>query len=131
MPTRKPRNAELSQAVDSLNDAAKHVRKAVQDKIEQLRGTAAAEIARAKASLLKKTNLAQDRVDSVLKKTEARLHKAIMGAQKALDKAVAQAEKRSLASAPAAPAAPAKKAATGTAARKAPAAKKATRTKRA
>jgi len=126
MPTRKPRNPELAQAADSLRDAAQHVRKAVQGKIEQLRGTAADEIAKAKAALLKKTNVAQDRVESVLKKTEARLHKAIVGAEKALDKAVRQAERRSLASSPAK-----KVAAKSRTVRKAAAAKKAPRTRRA
>ncbi|MCW5633699.1 MAG: hypothetical protein KIT17_10205 [Rubrivivax sp.] len=115
MPTRKPRNPELAQALRSLNDAVQHVRNAVQGKIEQVRGTAAAEIAKAKASLLAKTNLAQDKVESVLKKTEARLHKSIVGAQKALDRAVREAGRRG--AAPAKPAA-AKPAARKSAARK-------------
>lgn len=97
MPTRKTPNPELAQAVASLRDAAQHVRNAVQGRIETLRGVAASEIRKAKAALLKKTGVAQDRVETVLKKTEDRLHKAIVGAQNALDKAVAQAEKRSLA----------------------------------
>lgn len=112
MPTRKTQDPELAQAVASLRDAAQHVRNAVKGRVEQLRGVAASEIKKAKASLLKKTGVAQDRVESVLKKTEDRLHKAIVSAQGALDKAVAQAERRSLASASAArKAAPAKKAA--------------------
>jgi len=126
MPTRKPRNPELAKAVDNLGAAGRHLRNAVQGKVEALRGVAADEIARAKAALLKRTNLAQDRVEAVLKKTEDRLHKAIVGAQKALDRAVAQAEKRSKAAAPA----PAKKAVparkrAGTGARKTAAARKA------
>ena len=99
MATRKRKNSELAQAMDSLNDAVQHVRKAVQGRIDKVRGTAATEIARAKASLLKKTNVAQDKVEAVLKKTETRLHNSIVGAQKALDKAVREAEKRSAASA--------------------------------
>jgi hypothetical protein len=123
MPTReprKPRNPELAKAASSLGDAAQHLRNAVQGKIQQLRDTAAGEIAKAKAALLRRTNLAQDRVETVLKTTEARLHEAFVGAQNALDKAVAQAEKRSRAAtlakkaavkrAPARKAAPAKKA---------------------
>lgn len=126
MPTRKPRNPELAKAVDNLGAAGRHLRNAVQGKVEALRGVAADEIARAKAALLKRTNLAQDRVEAVLKKTEDRLHKAIVGAQKALDRAVAQAEKRSKAAAPA----PAKKAVparkrAGTGARKTATARKA------
>jgi len=120
--TRKPRNPELAQAAQNLSAAVQHVRNAARDKIEQVRGVAAAEIAKAKAALLKKTNIAQDRVDSVLKNTETRLHKAIVGAQNALDKAVAQAEKRSRAGAP-----PAKKAAARKAAKKATPARKAGR----
>lgn len=118
--TTRPRNPELAKAVDHLGTAGRHLRKAVQGKVEALRGVAADEIARAKAALLKRTNLAQDRVEAVLKKTEDRLHKAIVGAQKALDRAVAEAEKRSKAAAPAAAkkkAAPARKRA-ATAARK-------------
>ena len=70
MPTRKPKDPELAQAVQNLRDAAQHVRNAV-----------------------------QGRVDTVLKTTEERLHKAFVGAQNALDKAVQQAEKRSVATA--------------------------------
>ena len=41
--------------------------------------------------------VAQDRVDAVLKTTEERLHKAFVGAQNALDKAVQQAARAGLA----------------------------------
>lgn len=129
MPTRKPKDPELAQAVQNLREAAQHVRNAVQGRVDKLRGVAAAEIRKAKASLLKKTGVAQDRVDSVLKTTEDRLHKAFIGAQAALDKAVQQAEKRSVATASAvskraAAAMPAaKKAARKTPARKARATK--------
>ncbi len=99
MPTRKPKDPELAQAVQNLRDAAQHVRNAVQGRVDKLRGVAAAEIRKAKAALLKKTGVAQDRVDTVLKTTEERLHKAFVGAQNALDKAVQQAEKRSVATA--------------------------------
>lgn len=99
MPTRKPQDPELAQAVRNLRDAAQHVRNAVQGRVDKLRGVAAAEIRKAKASLLKKTGVAQDRVDSVLKTTEDRLHRAFVGAQNALDKAVLQAERRSVATA--------------------------------
>lgn len=99
MPTRKPKDPELAQAVQNLREAAQHVRNAVQGRVDKLRGVASAEIRKAKASLLRKTGVAQDRVDSVLKTTEARLHKAFVGAQNALDKAVQQAEKRSVSTA--------------------------------
>ena len=124
--TRKPRNPELAQAAQNLSAAVQHVRNAARGKIEQVRGVAAAEIAKAKAALLKKTNIAQDRVEAVLKNTETRLHKAIVGAQNALDKAVAQAEKRSRAGAP-----PVKKAAVKKVAAKKVAAKKATSARKA
>ncbi|MBK9133196.1 MAG: hypothetical protein IPM15_02235 [Betaproteobacteria bacterium] len=124
MPTRKttatrrtaaPRNPELTAALDSLAAAGRHLRNAVQGKVDALRGVAADEIARAKAALLKRTNVAQDRVETVLKTTETRLHKAITGAQKALDRAVTEAEKRSAATAKAAKkaTAPAQRAAGG------------------
>jgi hypothetical protein len=127
MVTRKPKDPELAQAVASLREAAQHVRNAVQGRVDKLRGVAATEIRKAKASLLKKTGVAQDRVDTVLKTTEERLHKAFVGAQNALDKAVQQAERRSVATASAvskrAKAAPAAKKAAKKAARKAPAKK--------
>lgn len=99
MPTRKPKDPELAQAVQNLREAAQHVRNAVQGRVDKLRGVAATEIRKAKSSLLKKTGVAQDRVDAVLKTTEERLHKAFVGAQNALDKAVQQAERRSVATA--------------------------------
>ena len=97
MPIRKPTNPELSKAVDSLADAAQHMRNAVQGKVDQLRTAAAAELAKAKAVALKKTGVAQKKVESVLNKAEARLHKVIAKAQKALDKIVRQAEEQSAA----------------------------------
>jgi hypothetical protein len=103
MPTRKPRDPELAQAAANLRAAAQHVRNAVQGRIERLRGVAATEIRKAKAALLKKTGVAEHRVEAVLKTTEDRLHRAIVGAQNALDKAVEQAEKRSLAASGATP----------------------------
>jgi hypothetical protein len=129
MPTRKPKDPELAQAVQNLRDAAQHVRNAVQGRVDKLRGVAAAEIRKAKASLLKKTGVAQDRVDAVLKTTEDRLHKAFVGAQNALDKAVQQAEKRSVATASAVSKRAAAKPAAKKAARKAVPAKKARATK--
>ena len=93
MPTRKPRNPELAQAASSLTDAARHVRQAVQGKIDEVRDAANVELAKAKAVALKKTGIAQDKVEAVLKKAEGRLHKVIAKAQKSLDKAVRQAEK--------------------------------------
>ena len=119
MPTRKPRNPELAQAVTSLNEAAQHVRNAVHGKIDDVRGAAQAELAKVKAKALTKTTLTHDKVEAVLKKAEARWHKAIATAQTALDKAVRAAEKRSAAATPApvkkavARRAPAKKAAAG------------------
>jgi hypothetical protein len=124
MSIRKPRNPELNKAIDSLGEAAQHVRLAVQGKIDDVREAASAELVRAKAVALKKTGVAQDKVERVLKKAESRLHKVIVKAQKALDKAVQQAEKRSAAApAPIAPA-PVKRAAARPAAPRAAPAKK-------
>ncbi len=113
MATRKIRNPELNMAVDSLNDAARHVRTAVQGKIDELRSAATAELAKAKAEALKKTLATQNKVESALNKAEARLHKVIAKAEKSLDKAMREAEKRSAAPAPL----PSKKAARKSAAR--------------
>lgn len=112
MPTRKPKSPELSKAVDSLNEAAQHVRNAVQGKIDQVRGAAATELAKAKAVARKQTSAAHAKLEAALNRAEARLHKVIAGAQKSLDKAVREADKRSAAMAKKAPAkkSPAKKA---------------------
>jgi hypothetical protein len=89
--TKRP---ELAQAVDSVKEAAQHVRNAMQGKIDEARGAATAELAKVMASALKTTGVAQERVESVLNRAEDRLHKMIAKAQKALDSAVRQAEKR-------------------------------------
>jgi dsDNA-specific endonuclease/ATPase MutS2 len=138
MSIRRPKNAELNKAIDSLGEAAQHVRNAVQGKLDGVREAATAELARAKAVALQKTEDTQGKVERVLKKAETRLHKVILKAEKALDKAVRQAEKRSAAAAPATvvPAATVKRAAAKGAAKaapvkKAPAAKRATVAKKA
>lgn len=124
MPVRKVDDPELAKAVASLRAAARHLRNALEGRVDRLRGVAATEIGKAKASLLKKTGVAQERVESVLETTEARLHKAFVGAQNAIDKAVAQAEKRSVATAAAVKkAAPAVRRRSGTARKAAPAKK--------
>jgi len=119
MSIRKPRNPELNKAVESFSEAAQHMRNALQGKFDEVRQTAAAELAKAKDLTLKKAGIAQAKVESALKKAEGRLHKVIAKAQKSLDKAVRQAEKRSAAAAPVTPkAAPAKKVAPKAAAKK-------------
>jgi hypothetical protein len=124
MSIRKPRNPELNKAVDSLGEAAQHVRNALRGKFDEVRQTAAVELSKAKDLTLKTSGVAQVKVESALKKAEVRLHKVIAKAQKSLDKALRQAEKRSTAGkAPA----PAKKAAAKKAAAKKAPAKKAIR----
>jgi hypothetical protein len=93
MATRKPRNPELAQAVNSLNQAARHVRNAVQGKIGEVRGAAAAELAKAKTAARKQTGVMQEKVEAALKRAEARLHKLIASAQKSLDDALRRVEK--------------------------------------
>ena len=66
MPTRKLKNPELNQAVDSLQDAAQHVRNAVQGKIDQVRGPATAELAKAQAAAGNNTNAAHDKGEAAL-----------------------------------------------------------------
>lgn len=94
MPTRKPKHPELAQAVSSVKEAAQHVRNAVQDKIDEARGAATAELAKVKATALKTTGAAQEKVEVALNRAEDRLHRLIAKAQKTLDSAVRQAEKR-------------------------------------
>jgi len=130
MSTRKTKKPELNKAIDSLGEAAQHVRLAVQGKVLDVREAASAELARAKALALKKTGVVQKKVDRVLKKAESQLHALIVKAQKALDKVVKQAEKQDekqdekQAENSSAAAAPAKRAATKPAAVKKTAAKK-------
>ena len=135
MATRKPKNPELAQAADNLAEAAQHVGKAVSKKVDEIKSAASAELAKAKEAALKKGHMAQGKIESMLKKAEARLGKAARSAERSLDKAVRDAEKRIAAAKKAAKAkvaeaqkavkpAPAKKAA----AKKAPA-KKAKSTK--
>ncbi len=126
MSTRKTRKPELNKAIDSLGEAAQHVRLAVQGKVLDVREAASAELARAKALALKKTGVVQKKVDRVLKKAESQLHALIVKAQKALDKVVKQAEKQAEKQDEnsSAAAAPAKRAATKPAAVKKTAAKK-------
>ena len=118
MPTRNTKNPELVQALKSLNQAARHLRNAMQGKIGDVRAVAAAEFAKAKAAARSKTGVVQQKVESALTRGEARLHRVIARAQKALDDAVRRAEK---ATKPAAKKTPAKKA---TAAKKTRAAKR-------
>jgi hypothetical protein len=94
MPTRKTKRPELARAVGSAKEAAQHVRNAVQDTIDEVRGAASAELAKVKATALKSTGVAQEKVESVLKRAEGRLHRLIARAQTAIDSAVRQAEKR-------------------------------------
>ena len=94
MATRKPANPELTKAVASLKQAVQHVRKAVRAKISEVRGVAATELAKVKAATRGKTGLVQKRVGVALTKADARLHKVIAKAQKGLDDAVRQTEKR-------------------------------------
>ena len=54
MSTRKTKKPELNKAIDSLGEAAQHVRLAVQGKVLDVREAASAELARAKALALKK-----------------------------------------------------------------------------
>ena len=62
----KTKRPELAQAVDSVKQAAQHVRNAMQGKIDEARGAATAELAKAKATALKSTGAAQEKVESVL-----------------------------------------------------------------
>ena len=136
MATRKPKNPELAQAADNLAEAAQHVGKAVSKKVDEIKSAASAELAKAKEAALKKGHMAQGKIESMLKKAEARLGKAARSAERSLDKAVRDAEKRIAAAKKAAKAkvaeaqkavkpAPAKKAAAKKAPAKKAAAKKA------
>jgi heparin binding hemagglutinin HbhA len=101
MPSRRSRNPELTQAAADLKQATQHVRAALRIKLDEVRQVAASELAKAKTAALKKTGIAQRKVETAMNKAEDRLHRLIAKAQKSLDKAVLAAEERSMASAPA------------------------------
>jgi type I site-specific restriction endonuclease len=121
MASRPSRNPELTRAAAELKQAAQHVRAALHMKLDEVRQVAASELAKAKASALKKTGIAQSKVEAALNRAEDRLHKLIAKAQKSLDKAVLAAEKRSMASAAATAAPPGKPPARKTAVKDSPA----------
>ena len=94
MATRKPSNPELAAAARNLNSAAFHIRRAVNQKLDELARTVAIELQKAKKTAMTKGGQAKRRFDALLKTTEARLKKVNTDARKSLHKAVAEAEKK-------------------------------------
>ncbi len=94
MATRKPSNPELAAAAKNLNSAAFHIRRAVNQKLDELARTVAVELQKAKKTAMTKGGQAKRRFDSLLKTTEARLKKVNTQARKSLHGAVAEAQKK-------------------------------------
>lgn len=94
MATRKPGNPELAAAARNLNSAALHIRRAVNQKLDEIGKTVAAELQKAKKTAMTKGGKARRRFDALLKTTEARLKKVNTDARKSLHKAVAEAQKK-------------------------------------
>jgi hypothetical protein len=82
MATRKPKNPELAAAASNLGVAARHIRRAVRHKVDELGASAAAELGKARRQL-----------DAQWKKVEARLIKATNEAKRSLHRAAREAEK--------------------------------------
>lgn len=82
MATRKPKNPELAAAASNLGVAARHIRRAVQHKVDEIGASASTELGKARRQL-----------DAQWKKVEARLIKAGNEAKRSLHKAVREAEK--------------------------------------
>lgn len=94
MATRKPGNPELAAAARNLNSAALHIRRAVNQKLDEIGRTVATELQKAKKTAMTKGGQAKRRFDALLKTTEARLKKVNTDARKSLHKAVAEAQKK-------------------------------------
>jgi len=94
MATRKPKNPELAAAAKNLGVAARHIRRAVNQKLDQIGTAASAELAKAKNAALTKSGQAKRDFDALMKKAEARLKKATAEAKASLHKAVGEAEKK-------------------------------------
>jgi DNA-binding protein HU-beta len=94
MATRKLSNPELAAAAKNLNSAAHHIRRAVNQKLDELGKTVAMELQKAKKTAMTKGGQAKRRFDALLKTTEARLKRVNTDARKSLHKAVAEAEKK-------------------------------------
>ncbi len=94
MATRKLSNPELAAAARNLNSAAHHIRRAVNQKLDELGKTVAMELQKAKKTAMTKGGQAKRRFDALLKTTEARLKRVNTDARKSLHKAVAEAEKK-------------------------------------
>ena len=83
MATRKPKNPELAAAASNLGVAARHIRRAVRHKVDELGASASTELAKARRQF-----------DAQWKKVEARLIRATNEAKRSLHKAVREAEKK-------------------------------------
>jgi len=82
MATRKPKNPELAAAASNLGVAARHIRRAVKHKVDEIGASASTELGKARRQL-----------DAQWKKVEARLIKASNEAKRSLHKTVREAEK--------------------------------------
>lgn len=125
MATRKPNNPELAAAAKSLAAAARHTRKAINQKLGEIGTAASGELNKAKRTALTQSGRAKRQFDALVKAAQARLKKITTEARKSLHRAAGEAEKKLQAAKNAvAKKAPAKKAAAKkSAAKRAPARK--------
>jgi DNA-binding protein HU-beta len=93
MATRKPKNPELAAAAKNLASAARHTRKAIGQKLDEIGAAASEELTVAKKTALTQTGRARRKIDALVNKARVRLKKAATGAKRTLKKAAGEAEK--------------------------------------
>jgi hypothetical protein len=119
MATRKPMNPELAAAAKNIGVAARHIRRAINQKLDEIGTAASGELAKARQAAVRKSGQAKRDFDGLIRKAEGRLKKLTAEAKVSLHRAVGKAEKKlEAAKQAAAKKAPAKKGATRKAAAK-------------
>lgn len=93
MATRKPKNPELAAAAKSLASAARHTRKAISQKLDEIGAAASEEMADVKKTALTQSGRARRKIDALVRKAKVQLKKAATGARKSLKQAAGEAEK--------------------------------------
>jgi hypothetical protein len=80
MASKKSKNPELTQAADSLAEAAHHVGKAVSQKVDEIGAAATAELNKVKSAAKAKGGQAQGKLETLIKRAETKLKKATVEA---------------------------------------------------
>lgn len=94
MATRKTSNPELAAAAKNLAAAARHTRKAINQKIDQIGTAASGELNKARRTALTQSGRAKRQFDALVKSAQVRLKKITIEAREALHRAAGEAEKK-------------------------------------